>query len=154
MAQEGTAGMADWRDAVRVMRGADLQQAMGGPDTPGRGTLFDFAGTGGGNKTWVGRVVQAPASDPGGDTGPHRHGRHEVMIHVLRGHAEIRWGARLEFAARVGPGDSVYFAPQVPHAERNLSADAPVEYLVVRSDGERIVEPLAISPVAEPERVG
>lgn len=141
--------MADetWRTAVRVTRGADLQQAMGGADAPGRATLFDFAGSGGGNKTWIGRVVQAPGSD----TGPHRHGRHEVMIHVLRGAAEIRWGATLEFAARIGPGDSVYFAPFVPHAERNLSAADPVEYLVVRSDGERIVEPLDIVSAADPE---
>jgi len=153
MATTGT-GAENWRDAVRVVRGADMQAAMGGADNPGRATVFDFAGIGGGGKTWIaktwiGRVVQAPGSD----TGPHRHGRHEVMIHVLRGRAEIRWGGALEFAAATGPGDSVYFSPQVPHAERNLSAAEPVEYLVIRSDGERIVEALAIAPVDSPEQI-
>lgn len=160
MAQGGNragpaAGEAAWRAAVRVVRAADTAGAMTGPGGSGRATLFDFAGTGGGppdlaGRTWIGRVVQAAGSN----TGPHHHGRHEAVIHVLQGHAEIRWGARLEYMAGIGPGDSVYFAPFVPYQERNLSAAMPVEYLVVRSDGERIVEALDIVPAAQPQAAG
>jgi uncharacterized RmlC-like cupin family protein len=64
---------------------------------------------------------------------------------------EIRWGERLEYVANVGPGDFVYFAPYVPHQERNSSAREPVDFLVIRSDNERIVVTLDIEPVEEPE---
>jgi uncharacterized RmlC-like cupin family protein len=65
----------------------------------------------------------------------------------VKGHSELRWGERLEFSARIGPGDFAYFAPYVPHQERNTSTDEPVDFLVVRSDSERIVVALAIEPV-------
>ena len=90
----------------------------------------------------------------GACTGPHHHGRHEVAVYVVSGRSEIRWGERLEFAAEIGPGDAVYFAPQVPHQELNLDSVAPVEFLVVRSDGARIVEQLDLVPVDAPETVG
>jgi uncharacterized RmlC-like cupin family protein len=72
---------------------------------------------------------------------------------VVSGRSEIRWGERLEFAADVGPGDLVYFAPHVPHQERNLDTREPVEFLVVRSDNERIVVPFDVAPVEAPETV-
>src|SRR5215469_18858271 len=74
----------------------------------GRATAFNFNPEGTG--TWIGTVTLPPAED----TGPHHHGRHEVVIFVAEGRSRILWGEQLEFAAEVGPGDMVYFAPYVP----------------------------------------
>ncbi len=128
------------------MRGKLLDTALRGPSTDGRATAFDFTGAGG-LETWIGTVrLEAKR-----ETGAHHHGRHEVAVYVVRGRSEIRWGERLEFVADVGPGDFVYFAPYVPHQERNPSASEAVDFLVVRSDNERIVVPLDIEPVEQPE---
>ncbi len=95
-----------WRNGVRVVRGETLAQAMHGPFGTGRATAFDFTGAGG-KETWIGRVTLPPLAE----TGLHHHGRHEAAVYVVKGRSEIRWGERLEFAADVGPGDFVYFAP-------------------------------------------
>jgi uncharacterized RmlC-like cupin family protein len=84
-------------------------------------------------------------------TGAHHHGRHEVAIHVVKGRSEIRWGERLEFAATIGPGDFVYFAPYVPHQERNLDTVETLEFVVVRSDNEKIAVALDVVAVEQPE---
>lgn len=131
---------ARWKaDGVTVVRAESLQ-------AKGRATAFDFAGTGG-QKTWIGTVTLPP----GANTGPHHHGRHEVAVYVVKGRSEIRWGDTLEFAAEVGPGDFVYFAPYVPHQERNLDAGGTVNFLVVRSDDERIAVDLDVVPMDRPE---
>jgi uncharacterized RmlC-like cupin family protein len=138
----------NWRNGVTIVRAQSLASAQRGPAGNGRATAFDFAGTEG-RQTWIGVVTLAP----NGKTGTHHHGRHEVAIYVVRGHSEIRWGERLEFAADVGPGDFAYFAPHVPHQERNPSASEPVDFVVVRSDNERIVVPLDTAPVEQPETI-
>jgi len=140
--------MADtsWRDSVRVVRGGSLDEAVRASPS-GRVTAFDF--TGAGRATWVGAATQAP----GAETGAHHHGRHEVVIYVVRGRSEIRWGEHLEYLADVEPGDLVYFAPGVPHQERNPSASEPVQFLVIRSDGERIAVALDTVIAERPERV-
>lgn len=140
----------DWTNAVRVVRGRDLDEARHAPDG-GRATVFAFAGTGGGDgRTWIG----AASMKPGGVVPPHHHGRHEVAIAIAKGTMEIRWGAAMEYAALLEPGDCAYFAPGVPHQERNPSTDVPVDFLAVRTDDERIAIPLpATRPVADPEFV-
>lgn len=90
---------------------------------------------------------------PGANAGAHHHGRHEVAVYVVKGRSEIRWGERLEFATEIGPGDVVYFAPHVPHQERNLNDGETVEFLVVRSNNERIAVNLEVTPVEQPETV-
>jgi uncharacterized RmlC-like cupin family protein len=144
---------AKWRDGVTVVRAAALA-AQRAPDGTGRVTAFDFAGEGGsqrsapgGQRTWIGTVVLPPGSN----TGPHHHGRHEVALYVVAGRTELRWGERLEYAAEIGAGDFAYFAPFVPHQERNLSADDMMTFLVVRSDNEKIAVALDAEPVAQPE---
>ena len=137
-----------WRDGVTVVRAKSLDTAMRGPSGTGRATAFDFAGTGG-RQTWIGTVTLQPNAK----TGAHHHGRHEVAVYVVRGRSEIRWGERLEFAAEVDPGDFVYFAPHVPHQELNLSTSETVDFLVVRSDNERIVVNLDVIPIEQPETV-
>jgi uncharacterized RmlC-like cupin family protein len=137
-----------WREGVRVVRGQALDLAMRAPSGTGRATAFDFAGTGG-QKTWIGTVTLAPNAS----TGAHHHGRHEAALYVVRGRSQIRWGERLEYVADVGPGDFIYFAPRVPHQERNLSATEASDFLVVRSDNERITIGLDVAAVEQPERV-
>lgn len=139
---------AKWKtDGVTVVRAETLHASMHEPSRKGRATAFDFAGTGG-QKTWIGTVTL----QPGANTGAHHHGRHEVAVYVAKGRSEIRWGERLEFAAEVGPGDVVYFAPYVPHQERNLE-DGETLFVVVRSDNERIAVSLDVVPVERPETV-
>lgn len=119
---------------VRIVRAAEQQAAReaGG----GRATAFNFTGEGG-TRTWIGTVtLQA-----NGCTGGHHHGRHEVAIYVVTGHAELSWGETLSLSTEVGPGDLAYFSPGIPHQERNLSETETVEFLVVRSDNERIAVP-------------
>jgi uncharacterized RmlC-like cupin family protein len=135
----------NWRNGVQVTRGRELAAPLA---QAGRVTAMEFAGTGG-SKTWIGLVRMAPLATTGG----HAHGRHEAALHVLAGRGRIRWGERLEYAADVGPGDFVLFTPHVPHQEENLDADAPLDLLVVRSDGERIVEPRAAEVAEAPEFV-
>lgn len=137
-----------WRtDGVKVARADSLRRAMLGPSGTGRATAFDFSGAGG-REIWIGTVTVEPHAT----TGAHHHGRHEVAVYVVKGHGEIRWGERLEFAAEIGPGDFVYFAPYVPHQELNV-ADEPLDFVVVRSDNERIAVSLDIAPVEQPELV-
>jgi uncharacterized RmlC-like cupin family protein len=140
---------AKWRtDGVSVVRAQSLERAMREPCRRGRATAFDFAGTGG-RETWIGTV----ALRPNARTGAHHHGRHEVAVYVVRGRGQIRWGERLEFAAEVGAGDFVYFAPDVPHEELNLDPRETLDFVVVRSDNERIVVNLDIVRVEQPETV-
>ena len=139
---------ANWRDGVRVVRADALDAIMRGPGGTGRATAFDFAGIGG-RQTWIGAVSLQPNTK----TGTHHHGRHEVAVYVVKGHTQIRWGERLEFVAAVGPGDFVYFAPYVPHQEANLDAGESVDFVVVRSDNEKIVVKLDAMPTEQPEAV-
>ena len=140
--------MTNWRDSVKVVRSASVEELLHGPAGTGRVTAFDFAGTGG-ERTWIGRV----SLKAGAKTDAHHHGRHEVMVYIIGGHSEIRWGDRLEFVTEVAAGDLVYFSPDVPHQELNLSTIETVEFLVVRSDNEKIVFNLDTTPVEHPERV-
>jgi uncharacterized RmlC-like cupin family protein len=139
---------AKWRTGVTVVRAAAQEAARLGTGGTGRATVVDYAGTGG-HQTWIGTVTLQPKAK----TGMHYHGRHEVTIYVVKGRSEIRWGERLEFAADVGPGDFVYFAPYVPHQELNLDESETVDFVVVRSDNEKIVVALDDKPVERPERM-
>ena len=140
---------ANWRtDGVTVARAGTLKAAMGGPSGTGRATAVEFTGTGG-QKTWIGTVTLPPKAK----TGAHHHGRHEVGVYVVQGRCQIRWGERLEYAAEVGPGDFVYFAPYVPHQELNLDADERLDLVVVRSDNEKIVVNVDVTPAEPPETI-
>jgi uncharacterized RmlC-like cupin family protein len=138
----------NWRSAVTVVRGISLKGATSGPSGLSRVTAFEFEGADG-RRTWIG----AASLQSGARTGPHHHGPHEVALYVAKGCGQILWGERLEFAADVAAGDFVYFAPYVPHEERNLQPDEPVEFVVVRPDNERISLPVEASPATRPEKV-
>ena len=119
---------------VRIVRAAEQRAAR--ETGSGRATAFNFTGEGG-TRTWIGTVTLTA----GGCTGGHHHGRHEVVVYVVSGRAELSWGERLSFRTEIGPGDFAYFSPDIPHQERNLSDAETVEFLVVRSDNERIAVP-------------
>ena len=139
----------NWRDGVRVVRGDAQEMTMLAPGAAGRATAFEFTGSGG-FQTWIGTVALQPKSQ----TAPHHHGRHEVAVHVLRGQGDVRWGERLEFASTIRRGDFVYFAPGVPHQEINSSPNERLDFLVVRSDSEKIAVSLeTIVPTETPENI-
>jgi uncharacterized RmlC-like cupin family protein len=48
---------------------------------------------------------------------------------------------RFHAPAQVDPGEFAYFSPGIPHQEHNLSETETVEFLVARSDNERIAVP-------------
>jgi uncharacterized RmlC-like cupin family protein len=140
---------AKWRtQGVTVVRAASLDMAQARSSGLGRARAFDFAGSDG-RETWIGKV----ALRPNASTGAHHHGSTEVAIYVVHGRGEIRWGERLEFATEVGEGDFVYFAPWVPHQERNLDARNALDLVVVRSNGQGIAVGLDIAPAERPEMV-
>jgi uncharacterized RmlC-like cupin family protein len=138
-----------WKnDGVRIVRAESLNAARGGPSGRGLATAVDFAGSDG-SKTWLGTISLRPAAK----TGIHHHGQTEVAIFVVKGRGQIRWGERLEFAGRVGPGDFVYFAPYVPHQEQNLDPNETFDIVSVRSNNEGIRIDLDVEPVEEPETI-
>ncbi len=123
----------DWSQGVRVARGGDFLSSFS-PTDGGRWTAFDFDGRGG-----TAPSVSVARLPPGLATGKHHHGHHELAIYVVHGESEISWGENLEFSAVIRPGDFAYFAPFVPHQEKNVSDDDYVEFVVVRSAADRIV---------------
>jgi uncharacterized RmlC-like cupin family protein len=140
--------VSNWRAAVTVVRGTTLTNATRGPSGLSRATAFNFTG-GSGQRTWVGAV----SLQPGARTGAHHHGRHEVALYVAKGQSQILWGERLEFTTEVATGDFVYFAPYVPHEERNLQRYEAADFVVVRTDNERIFVPVELNPVTDPEKI-
>ena len=139
----------DWRlHAVRIVRGSGLD--LNTPQTPGMTRAAAIThDTAGANKLWAGTATVHPNAKPG----PHHHGKLESVIYVVRGHARMRWGDRLEFVAEAGPGDFIYVPPFVPHQEINASQDEPLACVVVRNDQESIVVNLDIPPAESPEEV-
>lgn len=136
-----------WRtDGVKVTRAAAMDAAVQAEG--GRATAFDFVGSDS-TRTWIGRATLPPSMQ----TGLHTHGTQELTVYVLSGRGRIRWGERLEYAADIAPGDFVYFPSLVPHEEINLDPALPLEFLVVRSDTERVVNKLDGVPVDTPEMV-
>ena len=136
----------DWRlHGVRVVRSDERDSST--PQTPGMHRLAAVSpATCGADKIWVGTVDIHPAAK----TAPHHHGPLESVIYVLRGHARMRWGDRLEFAAEAGPGDFIFVPPYVPHQELNASSEDELECVLVRSASEPVVVNLEI-PEVEPE---
>jgi uncharacterized RmlC-like cupin family protein len=139
----------DWKtNGVRVIPANSLDSNTA--QTPGmsRAAAINLARVGA-QKIWAGTVsIEANAK-----TGAHHHGALESVIYVLRGHARMRWGEKLEFTAEAGPGDFIYVPPYVPHQEINASTGEKLECVLVRSDNEAVVVNLDIEPVEKPDTV-
>ena len=50
-------------------------------------------------------------------------------------------------------GDFIFVPPYVPHQELNLDASETLDFVVVRSDNEKIVVNLDVVPIDQPESV-
>jgi len=139
-----------WKhDGVRVIPGDRLDPNTA--QTPGmfRQAAINAARVGA-QKIWAGTVDIAPNAK----TGVHHHGALESVIYVVRGHARLRWGERLEFVADAFPGDFIYVPPFVPHQEINADPDHVLECVLVRSDNEAVVVNIdSVEPVEPPENV-
>ena len=138
-----------WRDhGVAVIPGDTLDPNT--PQTPGmnRAAAINSERVGA-QKLWAGTVSIQPSAK----TGAHHHGHLESIIYVLRGHARMRWGVRLEFLAEAGPGDFIYVPPYVPHQEINASESERLECVLARSDNEAVVINLDIAAVEQPDTV-
>ncbi|MBE9606718.1 cupin domain-containing protein [Acetobacteraceae bacterium H6797] len=137
----------DWRNkGIKVVQAA--QKSCDTPETLGMGRQVAVSGSRtGSSKLWAGTNL----IKPGAKTGPHHHGELESIIYVIRGHALMRWGDRLEFITKAGPGDFLLVPPYVPHQELNASDTEELHCALVRSGTEEVVVNLEIDAVAEPE---
>jgi uncharacterized RmlC-like cupin family protein len=146
---ESSTPPARWQhDGVSVIPAGQLDANTA--QTPGmnRAAAINFARVGA-RKLWAGTVhIHADAK-----TGAHHHGALESVIYVIKGHARMRWGERLEFTAEAGPGDFIYVPPYVPHQEINASATETLECVLVRSDGEAVAVNLDIDAAEHPQTV-
>ena len=128
-----TFGTTDWRDdGVRIISHVLLDANT--PQTPGMHRKAAVSGaTAGAGGIWAGTVTV----ELGARTGPHHHGELESVIYVLRGHAQMRWGERLEYIADAGPGDFIFVPAFVPHQEINADPVMPLECVLARTDSRR-----------------
>ena len=137
------------RDGVLVIKGDQLDTNTA--QTPGmfRQAAINHARVGA-QKIWAGTVSIAANAK----TGVHHHGELESVIYVVKGHARMRWGERLEFVAEAWPGDFIYVPPFVPHQEINADPSQTLECVLVRSDNEAVVVNITdVEPVEKPEEV-
>jgi uncharacterized RmlC-like cupin family protein len=139
-----------WKhDGVRVIKGDKLDSNTA--QTPGmfRQAAINHARVGA-QKIWAGTVSIAANAK----TGVHHHGDLESVIYVVKGHARMRWGEKLEFVAEALPGDFIYVPPFVPHQEINADPSQTLECVLVRSDNEAVVVNITdVEPVEKPEEV-
>jgi uncharacterized RmlC-like cupin family protein len=139
-----------WKhDGVRVIKGDQLDGATA--QTPGmtRQAAINRARVGA-QRIWAGTVSIAANAK----TGVHHHGELESVIYVVKGHARMRWGERLEYVAEAWPGDFIYVPPFVPHQEINADPSQTLECVLVRSDNEAVVVNISdVEPVEKPEEI-
>jgi uncharacterized RmlC-like cupin family protein len=144
------AAATDWRTrGIRVVKAAE--KSCDTPETLGMNREVAISGSrSGSSHLWAG----TNRIEPGSSTGPHHHGALESIIYVVRGNALMRWGNRLEFITKAGPGDFLLVPPYVPHQEMNASATEELHCVLVRSATEEVVINLRdLDIVEEPEWV-
>ncbi|TCI00358.1 cupin domain-containing protein [Roseococcus sp. SYP-B2431] len=137
----------NWRENG-IRRVLDGERSAETPETMGMGRLVAISGSRtGSSRLWAGTNL----IKPGAKTGPHHHGELESIIYIVRGHALMRWGERLEYITKAGPGDWFLVPPYVPHQELNASETEELHCVLVRSGTEEVVVNIKVDPVAEPE---
>lgn len=102
----------------------DTAQTVGLPRLAGVGSETTEA-----DELWMGRVT----GEPGTDSDPHHHGEAETAGYILSGETRIFYGENYDKHVDLGPGDFVYVPPYVPHVERNLKDEQPVEFVTART---------------------
>lgn len=131
-----------------IRRVQSAERSGNTPETLGMGRMVAISGSRtGSSRLWAGTNL----IKPGAKTGPHHHGELESIIYIVRGHALMRWGDRLEFITKAGPGDFFQVPPYVPHQELNASETEELHCVLVRSGTEEVVVNIEVDAVAEPE---
>ena len=125
----------DWRThGIRVVRSSE--KSCDTPETLGMNREVAISGSRtGSTHLWAG----TNRIEPGASTGPHHHGALESIIYIIRGQALMRWGNRLEWITKAGPGDFLLVPPYVPHQELNASSTEELHCVLVRSATEEVV---------------
>ena len=138
-----------WRENG-IRRVLSAERSGDTPETEGMGRMVAISGSRtGSSHLWAGTNL----IKPGARTGPHHHGALESIIYIVRGNALMRWGDRLEFITKAGPGDFFQVPPYVPHQEINASDTEDLHCVLVRSGTEEVVINIEVDAVAEPEWV-
>jgi uncharacterized RmlC-like cupin family protein len=138
-----------WRDNG-IRRVLSAERSGDTPETEGMGRMVAISGSRtGSSHLWAGTNL----IKPGARTGPHHHGALESIIYIVHGNALMRWGDRLEFITKAGPGDFFQVPPYVPHQEINASDTEDLHCVLVRSGTEEVVINIEVDAVAEPEWV-
>lgn len=136
----------DWRhDGIRVVTASQRSRAT--PETLGMNREVAVSGERTGSRLWAG----TNRIEGGSATGAHHHGDLDSIIYVVYGSALMRWGERLEFITRAGPGDFLYVPAWLPHQELNASETDELHCVLVRSGPEEVVVNLELDVVDEPE---
>jgi uncharacterized RmlC-like cupin family protein len=136
----------NWKtDGIKVVKAAD--RSCETPDTKGMNRRVAISGRGGSQALWAG----TNHIKPGEITGAHHHGHLESVIYIISGYALMRWGERLEYITKAGPGDFLLVPAWMPHQELNASETEDLHCALVRSGVEEIVVNLDIDAVQDPE---
>jgi uncharacterized RmlC-like cupin family protein len=127
----------DWRtEGVRVVPADGLDPNT--PQSPGMARAAAVGTRTGAQQLWAGTVTV----EPGARTGAHHHGELESVIYVLSGRARMRWGERLEFTAKAGPGSFIFVPPYVPPpGDQRKRRRAPAVRAHAQRSGARRGEP-------------
>ena len=138
----------DWRThGIRVVRRGGTSGDTPMPLGMNREVALSGGRTGG--AMWAGTNL----IKPGSATGAHHHGALHSIIYVVYGEAHMRWGDRLEWIAKAGPGDFLQVPAWLPHQEINASGTQDLHCVIIRSGPEELVVNLELDAVAEPEWV-
>jgi uncharacterized RmlC-like cupin family protein len=140
----------DWRtQGIRVVHAE--QRSSETPETLGMNRQVALSGSRTGSQSlWAGTNLIRP----GERTGAHHHGALESVIYIVRGHALMRWGDRLEWITKAGPGDFLQVPAWLPHQEINASSSEDLHCVLVRSGVEEVVVNLDLNVAPEPEWIG
>ncbi len=139
----------DWRhNGIRVVPRTNTSKDT--PATLGMNRMVAISGSRTNSAAlWAGTNL----IKPGSMTGAHHHGALESIIYVVRGEAHMRWGDRLEWITKAGPGDFLQVPAWVPHQEIN-SGSEDLHCVLVRSGPEEVVINVELDAVDEPQWVG
>ncbi len=140
----------DWRtQGIRVVHVE--QRSSETPETLGMNRQVALSGSRTGSQSlWAGTNLIRP----GERTGAHHHGALESVLYIVRGHALMRWGDRLEWITKAGPGDFLQVPAWLPHQEINASSSEDLHCVLVRSGVEEVVVNLDLNVAPEPEWIG
>lgn len=137
----------DWKtNGIKVVK--SVARSCDTPDTKGMNRQVAISGSrSGSQQLWAG----TNHIRPGEITGAHHHGHLESVIYIISGHALRRWGDRLEYITKAGPGDFLLVPAWMPHQELNASKTEDLHCALVRSGTEEIAVNLDLDPVDDPE---